>query len=207
MTDFTKQYSGFRFAATHHGDTLQLVAYRELGDATNWARLAWFNNLLAPFITDDPLLASDRVLLSGAQIKIPTTVAESQPTDTSVSDVLKTDCQLVNRRLTVDPLTGDFALVSGRENLKQALVHRIITDPGELMFHPGYGCKIQRRRGNKNAPVAMLLGRMDVQDALEQEPRLKRINSITTISTGDVLAATVDVTPITGESVIAKTSV
>lgn len=207
MTDFTKQYSGFRYAATNYGDTLQLIAYRELGDATGWARLAWFNNLVAPFITDDPLQASDRVLLSGSQIKIPTTVAESQPTDTAVTDILMTDCMLTNRRLTIDPLTGDFALVVGRENLKQALVHRIITDPGELMYHPGYGCKIQRRRGNKNTPVATLLGRMDVQDALEQEPRLKRINSITTTSTGDVLAATVDVTPITGEPVIAQASV
>lgn len=207
MTDFTKQYSGFRFASTNYGDSLQLVAYRELGDATDWARLAWFNNLVAPFITDDPLLASDRVLLSGSQIKIPTTVAESQPTDTSVDDILKTDCSLVKRRLTVDPATGDFSVVAGRDNLKQALEHRIVTDPGELMFHPTYGCKIQRRRGNKNTPVALLMGRMDVQDALEQETRLKRINSITTTSTGDVLAAAVDVTPITGEPVIAQASV
>ena len=207
MTDFTKQYSGFRYANTRYGDSLQLIAYRELGDASNWARLAWFNNLIAPFITDDPLLSSDRVLLSGGQIKIPTTVAASRPSDASVDDVLLTDCQLVNRRLTVDPETGDISVVSGRENLKQALGHRIVTDPGELMYHPNYGCKIQRRRGNKNAPVAILIGRMDVQDALEQEPRLKRINSITPTSNGDVMAVAVDVTPITGNPIIAQASV
>lgn len=206
MTDFTQQYSGFRYAATHRGDTIQLIAYRELGSATDWARLVWFNNLIAPFITDDPALAGDRVLLSGAQIKIPTTVAESLTPDEAV-DILKTDCQLTKGRLTIDPATGDFATVAGRENLKQALTNRIVTDPGELLFHPEYGCKLQRRRGSKNTPIALLLGRMDVQDALEQETRLKRINAITPTGNGDVLAVTVDVTPITGGDVTAKASV
>lgn len=207
MSDFSKQYSGFRYANTNYGDTLQQVAYRELGDASGWAQLAWFNNLLAPFITDNPQLASDRVLLSGAQIKIPTTVAGAQPADTSIDDVMLCDVHLVNGRLRIDPATGDFAMVSGRENLKQALGHRMVTDPGELIYHPGYGCKLVRRRGSKNTPVALLLGRMDVQDALAQESRLKRINSIITTSNGDVLAATVDVTPITGDPVTAQASV
>lgn len=207
MSDFTRQYSGFRFAPTRYGDSLQLIAYREMGDANAWAQLAWFNNLIAPFVTDDPLLASDRVLLGGRQIRIPTTVAQPQPSSTSADDVLLSDCQLLNRRLTVNPATGDFNLVCGRENLKQALIHRVVTDPGELMYHPAYGCKIQRRRGNKNAAVAILIGRMDVQDALAQETRLKRINSITPSSNGDVLAVTVDVTPITGNPIIAQASV
>lgn len=201
MTDFTKEYSGFRFARTQHGDTLQLIAYRELGDANDWAKLAWFNNLIAPFITDDEAVAGPRVLLTGDTIKIPATVAESSVAAEDEADVLLVDCVLRNGRLEVDSATGDYVVVAGRENLKQALRHRIVTDPGELIFHPGYGCKIQRRKGSKNTPVALLLGRMDVQDALEQEPRLKRINSITTNSNGDVLSAFADVTPISGDSV------
>lgn len=207
MTDFTKQYSGFRFANTQHGDTLQLVAYRELGSANDWAKLAWFNNLLPPFITDDASLAGERVLLSGQQIKIPSTVAESESSTDNTENVLLTDCRLRNGRLTVDDTTGDFEVVSGRENLKQAISFRIVTDPGELIYHPTYGCKIGRRKGNKNAAVATLLGRMDVQDALVQETRLRRINSIITTSSGDVLSANVDVTPITGDPVQADASV
>lgn len=201
MTDFTKQYSGYRFAKTQHGDTLQLIAYRELGDANEWAQLAWFNNLIAPFITDDEAQAGPRVLLTGSPIKIPSTVAESSTAVDEEADVLLVDCKLPNGRLAIDSSTGDYTLVSGRENLKQALRHRIVTDPGELIYHPEYGCKIQRRRGSKNAPVALLLGRMDVQDALQQETRLKRINSIKTNSNGDVLSAIADVTPISGDSI------
>lgn len=207
MTDFTKQFSGYRFAGTQRGDTLQLIAYRELGNANDWAKLAWFNDLLPPFITDDESLAGDRVLLTGQQIKIPSTVAESESASNDADNVLLTDCQMRGGKLSVDEATGDFAVVSGRDNLKQALTARIVTDPGELIFHPEYGCKIGRRRGNKNTAVATLLGRMDVQDALVQETRLRRINSITTTSNGDVLSASVDVTPITGDSVQADASV
>jgi phage baseplate assembly protein W len=207
MTDFTKQYSGYRFVNTQRGDTLQMVAFRELGSANDWAKLAWFNSLLPPFITDDPELAGDRVLLSGQQIKIPSTVAESESSTSDVDNVLLTDCRLRNGRLSVDLETGDFEVVSGRDNLKQAITFRIVTDPGELIFHPAYGCKISRRRGTKNAAVATLLGRMDLQDALVQETRLRRINSITTTSSGDVLSGSVDVTPITGDSVKVDVSV
>jgi phage baseplate assembly protein W len=207
MTDFTKQYSGYRFVSTRRGDTLQMVAFRELGNANDWAKLAWFNNLLPPFITDDASLAGDRVLLSGQELKIPSTVAESESSSNDLENVLLTDCRLRNGRLSVDETTGDFEVVSGRDNLKQAISFRIVTDPGELIYHPGYGCKIGRRKGNKNAAVATLMGRMDIQDALIQESRLRRIDSITTTSSGDVLSAVVVVTPITGDPVQADVSV
>lgn len=207
MSDFTKEVTGYRYAKTRRGDTLQLIAYRELGDATEWARLAWFNDLVAPFITDDETEASDRVLLTGTPIKVPSTVAESELVNSEAANVLLTDCLLAKGRLTIDSATGDIAVVSGRDNLKQALANRISTDPGELIYHPTYGCKIQRRKGVKNTAVSLLLGRMDVQEALAQEPRLKRINKITTTASGDVLSAQADVTPISGDSVQVDASV
>jgi hypothetical protein len=207
MTDFTQQYSGFRYANTHRGDSMQMIAFRELGDANDWAKLVWFNDLIAPFITDDPLIAGDRVLLGGDPVKIPTTVSELAQADTSADSVLLTDVRLTKGKLTVDASTGDIASVSGRDNLSQAVANRIVTDPGELIYHPTYGCKIQRRRGLKNNAVTLLLGRMDIQDALQQETRLKRIDKIVTTASGDVLAADVDVTPIVGDSVFVKASV
>lgn len=207
MTDFTKQYTGFRFAPTRRGDTLQLIALRELGDANEWAKLAWFNDLLPPFITDDPAESSSRILLAGEQIRIPSAAVETDAEATNADNVLLTDCALVGRRLMADSTTGDFVLVSGRENLKQAISHRISTDPGELIYHPAYGCKLQRRKGGKNNAVMGLIGRMDAQDALTQETRLKRINRITVTSSGDALIVKADVSPISGESVTVDASV
>jgi len=205
MTDFSKAYTGYRYANTHRGDTLQRVAFRELGDASEWSRLAWFNDLLPPFITDDPALAGERVLLSGSPIRIPATEAESVPIVSTADNVLLTDCSLANGRLSVDS-NGDLALLTGRDNLKQALSHRFRTDPGELIFHPEYGCRLQRRKGAKNSGSAPLLGRMDIQEAASQESRLKQINSITVTSRGDALAAQVSVTPVSGDSVTVEVS-
>ena len=66
-----KPLSGFRLVPTRRGDTLQDVAVRELGDAARWYDLAAINDLLPPFLTDDPQQAGPRVLLTGQDLKIP----------------------------------------------------------------------------------------------------------------------------------------
>lgn len=207
MTDFTKAYSGYRYANTNRGDTLPLIAYRELGDASKWDVLLWLNDLIPPFITDDPDVAGARVLLTGSPIKIPSTAVESDAAVDNAANVLLADVSLVGGRLQVDSSTGDLAVVSGRDNLKQALANRIGTEPGELIYHPDYGCKIHKRKGAKNTATMTLVGRMDVQEALAQENRLKVINSITVTSDGDALIANADVTPISGDSVTTTVSV
>lgn len=206
MTEFAKQYAGYRYAKTRRGDTLQRIALRELGDAAAWAKLVWFNDLIAPFITDDPAQANSRVLLAGTPIKVPASTAESKPSTDTAFNVLLTDCALQGGRLSVGE-SGDLAVLSGRENLKQALQHRIVTDPGELLFHPAYGCKIQRRKGAKNNAVTLLRGQMDIQDALVAEPRLKTIDAITVSAVGDALVVRSQVTPISGDSVTIEATV
>jgi phage baseplate assembly protein W len=206
MTDFATTYAGYRYANTRRGDTLQRIALRELGDAASWAKLVWFNDLIPPFITDDSDLAGDRVVLAGQPIKIPSSTAESEPATDGATNVLLTDCSLVSGRLSVDS-NGDLAVLSGRDNLKQALRHLVKTDPGELLFHPDYGCKIQRRVGAKNNAVTLLRGQMDVQDALVSEARLKTIDSITVGSSGDALVVVAQVTPISGDSVTIEATV
>ena len=40
--------------------------------------------------------------------------------------------------------TGDIETITGRDNLRQALFHRLITVPGSLAHRPGYGVGIKR---------------------------------------------------------------
>ena len=43
--------------------------------------------------------------------------------------------------------TGDLARISGLDNLKQAIMHRLITVKGSLVHRPSYGVDIQEWQG------------------------------------------------------------
>ncbi len=78
----------------------------------------------------------------------------------------------------------DYQTVSGLPNLKQAIYHRLITNPGELFAHPEYGCGIEEY---VSAPMdrhmkAELMSR--IKNNLLMEVRIARIVYIR-INTGD----------------------
>jgi phage baseplate assembly protein W len=195
MTDFTRPISGFRFVQTQRGDTLRAVALRELGDASGWAQLIWLNKLVPPYLTDDPAEVRTGVLLTGSTIRVPSASAE---VDAAVypDQVFQTDCLLKDGAFQFSG--GDFATVSGRENLHQALVHRIQTDHGELQFHPRYGANLGRLIGSLSGPVRALVAGDYVDEALREETRIKDVTKVTATTTGDRLSVDAEVVPITG---------
>lgn len=195
MTDFTRPVLGFRFVRTQHGDTLRAVALRELGSAANWAQLIWLNNLVAPYLTDDPEQVREGVLLNGSTLRVPSATAEI---DAGVmpEEVFQADCQLDKGAFQFNK--GDFALVSGRANLRQALSHRIVTDHGELQFHPLYGANLGRLIGTLSGPVRELVAADYVDEALRAEVRVKDVTRVTATTEGDRLAVIAEVVPISG---------
>jgi phage baseplate assembly protein W len=51
---------------------------------------------------------------------------------------------------TIVTPAGDWKLVSGREALRQSLIRRLLTIPGQWKAKPGYGCRLLemlRRKG------------------------------------------------------------
>lgn len=78
----------------------------------------------------------------------------------------------------------DYQLVSGLANLKQAILHRLITNPGELFAHPDYGAGLEEyisapiNRDTKNEIVRR------IHDQLRKEPRIAKIVYIK-VNTGD----------------------
>jgi phage baseplate assembly protein W len=196
---FERDLTGFRFAETMHGDTIQRVAYRELGDASRWAELVWINDLVHPYITDDAELASDRVLLSGGTLIVPAAKAFlGASIDPAL--VFDTDCVLRKGFLEADE-SGDFQVVAGRDNLKQQLTHRIMTDKGALMFHPEYGCSIRRILGVVNGPTAALLGAEYVKSAMLSDQRVSDVSRTAAEVVGDVINISAEVRTISGRSV------
>jgi phage baseplate assembly protein W len=69
-----------------------------------------------------------------------------------------------------------MALVSGDDNLAQAVMLRLLTPRGELaaLGHPQYGSRLHELIGMPNTETKRNLIKLHILDALGQEPRIER---------------------------------
>jgi phage baseplate assembly protein W len=76
---------------------------------------------------------------------------------------------------------GDIDTISGLENVKNALFHRLVTLPGSLAHRPGYGVGISRFQ-NAVASLSVqreIAGR--IQEQFEEDPRVEGVKSVKVI--------------------------
>lgn len=191
---FTREAPGVRLAETRHGDTLQRIALRELGDAGRWVELAELNGLRPPYITD-AALARAGVLAYGASIKIPAPAsiisASAEP-----RTVYGADLRLARGALGVQ--FGDLEILEGVPNFVQALQHRIVVGKRELGFHPEYGCHVRTLIGASNGPVSARLAAFYVRSALLEDERVDAVPSCVAEVLGDQIRVTATVVPVSG---------
>ena len=195
-TAYQRPLYGYRFAEIRHGDTLQAIAARELGDASLWTDLITYNELRPPFITDDPAMAGHGVLLSGALIRLPAP-APTVSSVTSADEVFGVDIMLSGGQLTTKD--GDLGLASGNDNLHQALKHRIDTDRGELLFHQEYGSLVRSLVGTVNGPTAALLAGEYAKSAVLADDRIQQVTKTTAEVIGETINISVEAQPIVGK--------
>lgn len=197
-TPFSRPLYGFRFVEVRIGDTLQDIAARELGSAGRWHELITYNNLTPPFISDNPALASETVKVPGELILVPAPTPAVSST-TNPEEVFGRDIDLTGGVFSVDK--GDFAIVSGRANLRQAIKHRVDTDRGELVFHLAYGSMVRRMLGAVGGPTAAQLAAEYSRAAVQGDPRVRQVISAEAEVVGDAVNVTVVAEPIAGQSV------
>ncbi len=75
------------------------------------------------------------------------------------------------------PDVAELPTVSGRDNLGQALLIRLLTPRGELaaLGHPGFGSSLHEVIGRPNTPTTRGLIRLHVLTALAEEPRVAKV--------------------------------
>jgi phage baseplate assembly protein W len=69
----------------------------------------------------------------------------------SITEILGTD--ITHRSDLVLSSTGAFEVISGLENLRLALFHRLMTVPGSLIHRPDYGVGIKQFQNAPNTLV------------------------------------------------------
>lgn len=198
MSVFDQALPSFRLVETYHGDDIEAVASRYLGDANLWYQIAWINNLVWPYLTDNPDLVATGILLTGSFIKVPAaTGVYTQQAE--AGQVYERDCELMKGQLQIK--NGDLAVLTGAANLKQQLKHRIDTPMGQLRRHPEYGCSIYRLKGKKISETTNMLGAEYVKAALLGDYRVDSVNNVTATVTGDVLRVAARAVAIEGGAV------
>lgn len=197
MSDFEREALAWRLAATQYGDTLQIVAARELGDANRWPELVWLNVLSSPFITDDQNSTAANVIISGQQIRIPTSRGLVSRDDYNY----ETDCLLTNKLLSCDD-SGDLVVVAGVKNLKQQLQHKINTPRGQATRHPDHGCLIWHLLGTVNGETAGSLGAQYVKTALLTDYRVASVKSSSAKIVGDAVFVNAVAVTIDGSEIV-----
>lgn len=75
----------------------------------------------------------------------------------------------------------DMDIVSGRENLGQAMVIRLLTPRGELtaLAHPDYGSRLHELIGRQNTNTTRNLIKLYILESLAAEPRIEKVLSVT----------------------------
>lgn len=186
-----------RYAETHISDSLQDIALREMGDSSRWTDLIWLNDLVPPFITNDESLAGPRVLLAGQRIAVPVLGNGVDPDELETFGV---DVGLDKfGKLTASG--GDLNVVAGFENLKMALVRRLVTEKRTKGFSPTYGCWVSVLRGEKLGAAQLALAAMYVKSSLLEDDRVSDVIDCTATAGGDVINITAIVQPIDGKNI------
>lgn len=94
----------------------------------------------------------------------------------NLDEVLGTD--IIHRSDLQRAATGDLATVSGMDNLRIALFHRLVTVPGTIVHRPSYGVGIKRYQ---NAVASLANQRkiaLDIQANFLAEDRLTGVKSV-----------------------------
>ena len=95
--------------------------------------------------------------------------------------------------------SGDLMTSSGRHNLAQAILHRLMTRRGELaeIGHPDYGSRLHELIGEPNNERTRDLVRLYAKECISQEPRVREIVRLRVAAdSADVVLLDVTVIPI-----------
>lgn len=149
------------------GDSLERLALLYYNDARRWQEIADYNNLQYPYLT---------AVSIGRRILIPTQASADQVPPSSVEEWVD---ELVGEDADgtstgASDVYGDAVSAIGLENMKQAIEHRLMTQRGELVYHPEYGSNLDTLVG-RTEPFIVKKITLDVIETIRQDDRIATV--------------------------------
>lgn len=178
------------------GQTLERIAQRELGDSSRWGEIVEVNGLKAPYITDDLSSTLPDVLRPGDTVLIPTPVQNGFSQVPSVREIKTTkNLSELERSLGTDlKITktfdlsvsgaGDLEVVSGTDNMGQAVIIKLGYEKGEVMRYPEMGAGTIP--GVKFPPIETI--KDGLTNTLLQDTRIEGIEDLSIIRDNGALS-------------------
>lgn len=208
------QYQSATEYVVSAGDTMQNLASRFLGDAREWRAIAALNGLEAPYVSNtglpDTVGVGDRILIPSIQPppvqRSLTPVLGVDPMASGAERLLGTDLKLlrtgdvnntVDLEVDVESGSTDFKLVSGVENLSQALLTRVETEKGTNQMYRYVG--VDRIVATAAAALNRDVTIFRIAQAVRADPRVVAISNLRTgpgSSLPDAILIDLDVQPI-----------
>lgn len=94
----------------------------------------------------------------------------------TIEEVLGTDIAFKGDFVT--SATGDIDKITGLENMKQALFHRLVTSPGTIIHRPNYGIGIKDYQNSPSTIAAQQKLALKIKDQFLQDPRVEDVTSV-----------------------------
>lgn len=174
---------------------LEQIALDELRDHTRWVEIAELNDLNAPYITQDLTDTRTGVKKPGEKLLVPQEIqfglaeaprAKDIPSTDGLSEAeraLGTDLKLTKDMDLDLANNGDLAVISGADNMGQAVVLHIGYEKGELKQHPDLGVGVQV--GRKFISLEQV--RDNLIGSLTQDKRVESVDNVSLLREGPAL--------------------
>jgi phage baseplate assembly protein W len=136
---------------------------------------------------------TSRVVSPGNFIIVPSgnrneSIVKSDPLNlNNAYAMLGQDIRLDDNGLLQADDNGDLQSVLGLDCLNQALNHRLVTERGELQYHPNYGNPLLDYIGQVNSHTLAVLANHETGNTILADPRIRSIRDISTTVRGDTL--------------------